>query len=65
LKILHKAKKILDKNGYILNRDVISRKQEFKLNLMFYGKEIIPKPILRYVKRMLIKRGHKFISEGI
>ncbi|MEI3384863.1 MAG: hypothetical protein V8R62_04350 [Faecalibacillus intestinalis] len=64
-KLLHPAKRFLDKKGLKLDREVISRKQEVKLDIMYYGKEIIPKPILRFVKKILIKTGHNFISEGI
>lgn len=64
-KLLHPAKKFLDSKGMTLNRELISRKQEIKLDIMYYGKEFIPKPILRFVKKQLVKRGHKFISDGI
>lgn len=64
-KLLHPAKRFLDSKGMSLDRELIERKQEWKLSLMYYGKEIIPKPILRQIKNMFIKRGHKFISEDI
>lgn len=62
-KLLHKANRYLRKNQlYSGHREVISWKQEIKLNLMFYGKEFIPQRFFKYVKRKLIKRGHKFYS---
>lgn len=64
-KLLHPAKRFLDAKGLKLDRELISWKQEIKLNIMYYGKEIIPKPILRWVKAQLVKRGHRFISDGI
>lgn len=64
-KILHKAKRYLDKRGMYLSREVISYGQEFKLAFMYYAKEIFPKPLLRFVKKQLVKRGHKFISDGM
>lgn len=64
-KILHPAKRFLDKRNMSLGREVISYKQEVKLNLFYYGKEIIPKPVLKCAKKVMIKLGHKFISEGI
>lgn len=64
-KLLHPAKRYLDSRGMSLSREVISYKQEIKLDLMYYGKEIIPKPILRVIKKILVKRGRTFISDGI
>lgn len=64
-KLLHPAKKFLDSKGLYLNRDLISRKEEIILTIRYYGKEIVPKPILRFVKKQLVKRGIKFYSDGI
>lgn len=64
-KLLHPAKRFLDAKGLKLDRELISWKQEIKLNIMYYGKEIVPKPILRWVKAQLVKRGHRFISDGM
>lgn len=64
-KLLHPAKKYLDSRGMVLNRELISKKQEIKLDIMYYGKEFLPKPLLRFIKKQLVKRGHKFISEEI
>lgn len=64
-KILHKAKRYLDKNGYKINRDVVPITQEIKLDIMYYAKEMLPKSLLRIVKKILIKCGAEFISEGI
>jgi hypothetical protein len=64
-KLLHPAKKFLDSKGMKLDRELISRNQEIKLDIMYYGKEIVPKPILKFVKKVLVKCGYKFISDGI
>lgn len=64
-KILHKAKRYLKKNGYELNRETISWMQEIKLNIMYYGKEYLPKPLLRKLKAFMIKHGHEYFSDGI
>ena len=64
-KVLHKAKRFLDKNGYKLEREIVPRRQEIKLDIMYYAKEILPKPILKIIKKILIKCGRKFISDGI
>jgi len=62
-KFLHKANRYLKKNRlYSGNREVITWKQELKLNFMFYVKEIIPHKLLKYIKRKLIKRGYTFYS---
>ena len=64
-KLLHPAKRFLDSKGMRLNRDLISRKQEILLTIRYYGREIIPKPILRFIKKLLVKKGYKFYSDGI
>ena len=64
-KMLHPAKRFLDSKGMILNRELISWKQEVKLRVLYYGKEIIPKPILRFIKKQIVNSGHKFFSDGI
>lgn len=64
-KLLHPAKRFLDSKGMKLDRELISRRQEFKLNAMYYGKEIIPKPLLKFIKKILVKMGYRFISDGI
>lgn len=63
--LLHPAKKYLDSKGLKLDRKLISRKQEIKLDIMYYAKEVVPKPILRVIKKIMVKMGHKFISEDI
>lgn len=64
-KLLHPAKRYLDSRNMKLDRDVISYKQEIKLGAMYYGKEIIPKSILKILKKILVKMGYSFISDGI
>lgn len=64
-KILHKAKKYLDSRAMYIEREVISYKEEIKLNIMYYIKEFFPKPILISIKKILEKFGFKFISKGI
>lgn len=64
-KILHPAKRYLDSRGLKTNRETIPYLLEFKLNVMYYAKEIVPKPILRAVKRAMKKRGYKFFTEDI
>ena len=62
--LLHKAKRYLKNNGlYDGPREVISFRQELKINLMFYGKELLPDNFINLIKRILIKRGHKFYSD--
>ena len=63
--LLHPAKKYLDSKGLKLDRKLISRKQEIKLDIMYYAKEVVPKPILRVIKKIMVKMGYKFISEDI
>ena len=63
--LLHPAKKYLDSKGLKLDRKLISRKQEIKLEIMYFAKEVVPKPILRVIKKIMVKMGHKFISEDI
>lgn len=64
-KLLHPAKRYLDKHGMKLDREVISYPLEIKLNLLYYAKEIVPKPILRALKKVMVKKGYKFYSEGM
>lgn len=64
-KILHKAKKYLESRSMHLNRPTISYFEEIKLTIMYYSKEIFPKPILKVVKKIMEKLGYRFFSEGI
>lgn len=64
-KLLHPAKHFLKARGMTLDRELISWRQEIKLGFLYYVKEIVPKPILRVLKKILVKRGHKFISKGV
>ena len=64
-KLLHPAKRFLKKNGMTLNRECIPYLQEIKLNFMYYAKEIIPRPILKKLKKIMVKLGMRFISEEI
>lgn len=64
-KLLRPAKKFLDTKGMYLRRELISRKQEIILTIMYYGKEILPKSILRMIKKLLEKMGYNFISKDI
>lgn len=64
-KLLSKADKYLKSNGMSLNREHISAKEEFKLNLMFWTKKNLPRFIQRIIKKTLSLFGMKFISEGI
>lgn len=64
-KILHKAKKYLDKRGMVLNRELISWKEELRLELMKNSKKVLPRFVQKYVKIIMEKFGMKFISKGI
>ncbi len=64
-KLLNKANKYLASNGMKLERELISRKEEFKLNLMFWAKKYFPKKIQKLIKKVMSLFGMKFISEGI
>ncbi|MCF8020015.1 MAG: hypothetical protein K9L62_11495 [Vallitaleaceae bacterium] len=63
-KILNKANRYLKKHHlYNGSREIISLRQELKLDFMFYGKELIPNGITKCIKRFLVKRGHQFYSD--
>ncbi len=64
-KLLSKAEKYLSSNGMTLERELISKKEEFKLNLMFWTKKYMPRPLQRIIKKIMLRFGMKFISEGI
>jgi hypothetical protein len=62
--LLHKANRYLKKrNLYNGSRTVIAFRQELKLDIMFYGKEILPGCLINWVKRQMIKRGHHYYSD--
>lgn len=62
--LLHKANRYLKKhNLYNGSRTVISLRQEIKLDIMFYGKEILPNSLIKWIKRQMIKRGHHYYSD--
>ena len=64
-KILHKAKRYLKRRGITLNsREVISRKEEFRIFVFSVGERILPGWAASSVKRVLRKRGVRFFSDG-
>lgn len=64
-KLLSKAEKYLSSNGMSLNREHISKKEEFKLNLMFWTKKNMPRSLQKIIKKTMSLFGMKFISDGI
>lgn len=64
-KILHKAKKVLKKNGFFLDRRVVPIQEEIKLSIMKSCKAILPRFMQRFIKRILLRMGFKFISKDI
>lgn len=61
--VLHKAYKYCKKCGYVINHDLIPWKKEIKRNIKFYAKEIMPIWFTKFIKRIMIHLGHKYISE--
>lgn len=62
--LLHKANRYLKKrNLYNGSRSVIAFRQELILDIMFYGKEIFPDSLIKWVKRQMIRRGHHYHSD--
>ena len=64
-KILHKAKRYLDKEGFVIDRKVIPWHEEIKLEIMKNSKKLLPRRVQKYVKYLMQKMGMKFISKGI
>lgn len=64
-KILHKAKRYLDKEGLSVDRTLVPIREEIRLELMKNTKEFLPRCIQKRIKSVLKKLGMKFISEGI
>ena len=64
-KLLHKAARFLKKNGYTLDRELVPKKEEFKLWLMKTVKAVLPMRLQRAIKKMLVKMGFKFISKDV
>ncbi len=64
-KLLSKAAKYLSLNGMTLDRELISKKEEFKLNLMFWTKKNMPRSLQKIIKKIMLLFGMKFISDGI
>lgn len=65
-KLLNKANRYLKKHDlYHGSREVISRKEEFRIYIFNHGKKILPKWLAVKVKNFLRKRGHKFYSESL
>ena len=63
--ILRKAARYLKKNNFSLKRKKVPIKEEIKLHLMFWSKKYLPRCVQRIVKKIMIKYGMKFFSEGI
>lgn len=64
-KLLSKASKYLKSNGMIINREVISKKEEAKLDLMFWTKKNMPRCVQSFVKKIMSLFGMRFFSDGI
>lgn len=65
-KLLHKAKRYLDKNCISLpKREVISYKEEIRIKVFSTGKKVLPKKLANLVKNLLKKRGFVFFSDSI
>jgi len=63
-KLLHKASKYINKhNLYHGTREIIQYKEEFRIFIYNYGKKILPHYLAKLIKKILIKRGHKFYSK--
>lgn len=62
--LLNRANKYLKKhNLYHGNRSKISYLKELKLDIMFYGKEVLPKWFIKFIKKILVKNGYQFYSD--
>jgi len=63
-KILHKANKYFKSNPvYTGNRELISYKEEIRLGSIALVQKLLPRKVLQFIKKILIKNGHTFYSE--
>lgn len=64
-KLLSKASKYLRNNGMMIDRELISKREETKLNLMFWTKKNTPRFVQSFIKKIMSLFGMKFFSDGI
>lgn len=65
-KFLHKAKRYIDRHGlYKGDREVISWKEEIKLNCMKTIKSISSQKMVDFYKRIMKKKGYHFYSDDV
>ena len=63
-KLLHKAARQLARRGISLpGRDTVPRREELRIFLFTWGKQLLPRPAARWVKKRLTNRGYSFFTD--
>ena len=63
-KLLHKAARQLARRGISLpGRDTVPRREELRIFLFTWGKQLLPRPAARWVKKWLTNRGYSFFTD--